>query len=184
MPTKTWGPFNGRQLTTIIVALIVGVVMVPTGAFAVTTLKSVVINDPTGTHRALVDKTGSLQVAAAPPRAFFQNQSFGLSSGFVALASPPAGSALIVTTIHLDTVADPTPGNGQNVFFEVETGTCSGNQVGTYFQVVNPPSVGETDVPLSPGLGIPAGDTLCGQENGSVRAGASVSGYTVPAGTV
>jgi hypothetical protein len=94
-------------------------------------------------------------------------------------------SALIVTTIHVDVFGDPTPGNGQNVALLVENNNaCTGSQVGSYFQFVNPAVLGETDIPLAPGLGIPAGGALCAFAGGAVQAEVSVSGYKVPAGTV
>jgi len=46
MPTRTWGPFNGRHLTTIIVTIIVGAVLIPSTAWAVDTFSNVAIEDP------------------------------------------------------------------------------------------------------------------------------------------
>jgi hypothetical protein len=185
MPAKNLGPFTGRQLTTIIVAVIAAIA-IPTAAYAVAATH-VVIQDQTTKTPAGVTPTGNLKVAEAAPSAFFQNNSttVTVSSGWVPVATPSAGSALIVTTIHVDTFYDPTPGNGQNVLFFIKTGTsCTGSQVGTYYLWLNPGMIGETDIPLAPGLGIPAGDALCALGGGSLQAEVSVSGYTVPAGTV
>jgi hypothetical protein len=185
MPAENLGPFTGRQLTTIIIALIAGAVLIPTGASAVTALTHVDIQDKVTRTPAGVTPTGNLKVAEAAPGAFFQNGSTGLSGTYTSVGSPPGGSALIVTTIHVDTTADPTPGNSQGLYLNVQDGSCSGfSFVGTYFQFVNPGGIGETDIPLAPGLGVPAGDALCAIEIGSVQALVSVSGYTVPAGTV
>jgi hypothetical protein len=57
---KTLGPFNGRQLTTII-CVIAAVMLVPVGAWAVT-FTNVSITDPGGVNRAKVDATGKLAV--------------------------------------------------------------------------------------------------------------------------
>ena len=58
---KTWGPFNGRQLTTIICVLAVGVLF-PVGAWAAVSFTNVAITDPGGVNRAKVDATGKLAV--------------------------------------------------------------------------------------------------------------------------
>ena len=104
----------------------------------------------------------------ANPASFFQNANAVLSDGFAKVATTPSGLALVVTMIHLDVWDDPSPGTGNYVVF----------------LSTNPGSIGEIDVPLEPGLGIPSGDALCGVEGGKVQAQAWVSGYTVPSGDV
>ncbi len=184
MSTKTLGPFTGRQLTTIIVAVIVAVA-VPTAAYGLT-VGHTVVTDSTTHAFASVTPTGSLQVAAAAPSAFVQNGPSSLNTTFyVPVAVAPTGLALIVTVIHVDTFADPTPGSGQYAEFLITAAAnCTGGQVGSYTQLVNPGAVGEIDVPLSPGVPVPTGGTLCGLVSGAVRADVSVSGYTVPAASV
>jgi hypothetical protein len=183
MPAKNLGPFTGRQLTTIIVAVIAAIA-IPTAAYAVAATH-VVIQDQTTKTPAGVTPTGNLKVAEAAPTAFFQSGSIEVGSSFTPVAVPGPVSGLIVTTVHVNTFVDPTPGSGQNVQLRVSANNvCTGAQVGTYYQFVNPGSVGETDIPLAPGLGIPAGGALCALASGSVLAEATVSGYTVPAGTV
>ncbi len=58
--TKTWGPFNGRQLTTIICVTAVAVLF-PVGAWAATA-SNVSILDPGGVNKAKVDPIGQLEV--------------------------------------------------------------------------------------------------------------------------
>jgi hypothetical protein len=58
---KTWGPFSGPQLTTI-VCVIVAAVMFPAGAWAAVSFSNVAITDPGGVNRAKVDTTGKLAV--------------------------------------------------------------------------------------------------------------------------
>jgi hypothetical protein len=60
--TKTWGPFTGRQLTIIIVALVFGVVMIPGAVWAVDTYSNVAIQDPVSGAKAKVASTGALNV--------------------------------------------------------------------------------------------------------------------------
>src|SRR5947208_7709311 len=54
---KTWGPFTGRQLTAIVITLIVGVVMLPGAVWAVDTFSNVAIEDPVSGAKASVDAT-------------------------------------------------------------------------------------------------------------------------------
>src|SRR3954468_11693229 len=73
MPVKTLGPFTGRQLTTVIVAIVV-MVMLPVGAMAVTG-SNVFVTDATSGARAKVDTAGNVQSkvsggsVVAPPAA-------------------------------------------------------------------------------------------------------------------
>jgi hypothetical protein len=90
-----------------------------------------------------------------------------------------------VTTIHLNTIDDPTPGPGLSIAFNIEPApACDEGQVGSYLQEVNPGSVGETDIPFNPGLAIPAGDALFALTFNGLDAGVSVTGYTVPSSEV
>jgi hypothetical protein len=86
--------------------------------------------------------------------------------------------------LHINVYNDPTPGSDDFVAFLVETGTtCAGSFVGTY-QIINPGSIGEIYIPLEPGVGVPAGDAVCGVAIGSAEADVEVSGYTVPSSSV
>ncbi len=65
-PAKTWGPFNGRQLTTIIVAIVIGVIATPTAVWAVDTFSNVAIQDPVTGVKAQVDNNRRLVISALP----------------------------------------------------------------------------------------------------------------------
>jgi hypothetical protein len=164
MPTKTWGPFNGRQLSTIIVALVIGVVMVPAGAWAAVTFKSVAVTDPAGVNQAKVDAAGSLQAADAPATKFVSARlDLSGSTGSLVVAAPPAGKALVVKTIQVDTTFDPAPAPGEVTVFFVGASSCSGGRIGTSAPTVTPAGLGATVLPFDPGLAVPAGDALCGE---------------------
>jgi hypothetical protein len=60
---RRWGPFSGGQLTVMIVALIAGVVMVPSTVWAVDTFSNVAVEDPVTGVKASVDSTHHLTVA-------------------------------------------------------------------------------------------------------------------------
>ena len=106
-------------------------------------------------------------------------------AGFDApVASPPAGSDLIMTTIHVNVFANPHPGTTSEVDLFVAPSTDCNTGAGPYFEALNPPGLGEKDISLAPGIGVPSGDYLCAGDFGNVGARVDVSGYTVPAGTV
>jgi hypothetical protein len=65
-PAKTWGPFTGRQLTTIIVALVIGVIAAPSAVWAVDTFSNVAIEDPVSGVKAQIDSARRLQTNAVP----------------------------------------------------------------------------------------------------------------------
>jgi len=56
--------------------------------------------------------------------------------------------------------------------------------VGSYFEVVDFGSVGETVLPYTPGLGIPAGDVLCAASVNGVDVGVTVTGYNASSNEV
>jgi hypothetical protein len=172
---------TGWLVTGIIAALL----LAPTTAVAVTTATVSIIKGGTATGEASVTPAHQLLSTTANPGAYV-NTGFVTSTGNVVIvASPPSGDALIVTTIHIDTQSDPTPGSLAYVSFFIETGlACTGNPVGAYEQLVNPGSLGETDVPYSPGLAVPAGDALCAVAQDNLEVNLSVSGYTVPSSEV
>ena len=64
MAPNRWGPFTGRQLTTMFVATVLAVAAIPIAAQATSTGQDVVITDPTATPEryAKVDTSGQLAV--------------------------------------------------------------------------------------------------------------------------
>ena len=75
---------------------------------------------------------------------------------FAPAATPPSGTALVLTYLHTDIGADPTPGQGNDVIYIIGNAACTA-RVGTFEVAINPATDGEQDTPLSPGLGIPSG---------------------------
>lgn len=65
MTAKTWGPFTGRQLTAMFVALMVGAVMIPSAAWAVDEFTNVAIQDPVSGYKAKVYSGGNIRVSDA-----------------------------------------------------------------------------------------------------------------------
>jgi hypothetical protein len=123
--------------------------------------------------------SGSLTATQASASNFVRATVFGLagSSGCVVVLAPPAGKALIVTGVEVDTFDDPSPGAGQHVSLDVSS--CS-----TQVADVNPPSVGATVLPFQPGLVVPAGSNLSAFVSGALQAEVYAYGYLVSASSV
>jgi hypothetical protein len=143
----------------------------------------------TSSSKANVTAAGQLLTTEVSPNNSFQSeaQNLAIQPSVTPIGVPQGGSALVVTEVHIDTIADPAPGSGDGVVVFVESGTTCpsiSNQVGNYVGVVNPPTVGETDFPLEPGVEVPAGDAMCAFATDMVSADGSVSGYTVPSSEV
>ena len=148
------------------------------------------IADPTtASHVAKVDANGKLQVGGGPvsltgtattqlaaPSTYLHSRFFPIAGSCNVVATPPAGKAMIVRDVRIDVYQDPMPGSGQYVSLYSDN-TCS-SLVGD----VNPATVGETVLPLDPGLGIPAGSGLSVLVGGSVGAEVYTDGYAVPSG--
>jgi hypothetical protein len=169
----------------IVIGIIAALILVPTGIAAATVAYTGIggTNGATATvNHADVTSAGQLLTTEANPSTFVQTADVAMnsSSGVVVIAKPKTNDALIVTTLHYDVYADPSPGSGQNIVLDEMAGsTCSGSAVGTWLHYVNPATDGETDISLAPGLVIAKGDALCGEANGSVAGEVSISGYTV-----
>ena len=140
----------------------------------------------TGNNFADVTSDNQLLTTTTDPSAFV-NSSFVevIPASGVPIVGPPSGLAMVVTTIHVDTFADPTPGPGNDILVDIQPGTtCPFNaQVGSYSELVNPPADGETDIPFNPGLALPAGDVLCAESSGP-QVFVTVTGYLVPSNEV
>ena len=109
MNVNRLGPFTGRQLTTIIVTLIV-VLLFPLGAWAVSG-SNIFVTDATSGSHAKVDGNGSLQTKvssgfinatpAAPNQQYISTVTFSdVGPKCKTLVTPPTGKAVVITTVH------------------------------------------------------------------------------------
>jgi len=177
------GPFTGRQLTAIIVAIVIAVGL-PTGAYASGAFTSVVVQDPVSGAQANVTPAGQLQVAPAAPSTLFQVTSFlygNASSWGTSETVPPPGDALVVTGLHIDTFRDPS---GSEIYLYLMQGNCgtlvNEDGIGYFEMPLTPLTLGEEEFPLDTGLVVPSGDSLCAEYYNQSSA-LTVSGYTIPA---
>jgi hypothetical protein len=84
---KTWGPFSGRQLATIICVLAV-TILFPFGAWAVSGSNTYVTDARTGSHATVAN--GALTANVAPTHNFIASSvTNAVDLNWVSLLSPP-----------------------------------------------------------------------------------------------
>jgi hypothetical protein len=158
------GPFTGRQLTTIIVAIVV-MALFPVGAWAASGSNSFVTDAVSGQH-ASVNSTGALNVAQASPKSFFSEATTTDSQvGFEEFFRADASHAFIVTSIVFNVSNVVTPGS--KLRFAVSKGNSSCDNVALdpasniapiYFTASGVGTIVES---FQPGFIVPAHRALC-----------------------
>ncbi len=179
--------FTANHLTAIIIAAIFATV--PGTLWAVDAFTNVAIQDPFSGHKARVDNTRFLRVydsvnsSDKTPWEFVRLAGIpvNLSLGCQVWVTPPAGKALILTSVVVNSYKNPTPGLGEFVRVNMASSAdCSANP-STVF-TVNPGGIETQDYQFDPGIVVPAGQSLRVSAGGSVRGELYGSGYLVPAG--
>jgi hypothetical protein len=194
METKRWGPFSGRQLVVIIVALVAGAVMTPVAVGAAT--GSVNIEDATNpTRKAKVDANGRLSVdsglanfsgvgftaitggtvtaAPAPTSELFTSNAGIFGSGV--LYEPPDGKAAVITAVNLNYNGPSGTANAVSLYVDA---------LNHYIASARFPGVASTyDFTFPTGTPVPEGSQLRADILFPTSASlhAIVSGYLVPA---
>src|SRR4051812_40653573 len=139
---KTWGPFTGRQLTTLLVAGMVTLVLAPTTVWAVDQFSNVAVQDPvsgvkasvSSSHKVLVD-AGSSNIYSLPSTAKnpftteYHVGNYG-SAGFQAV-SPPTTATIAIT--HLALTNDGYNQNAWAVYLYQVPGTTQSSCVSNMF---------------------------------------------------
>jgi hypothetical protein len=140
-------------LTAIIVAIVV-MVMLPVGAWAVVSGSNVFVTDATSGVRAhLTSKgelethlnqalsvTGAVTATQTPPSKEYHAQTYATTVGCVDIAVPPAGYAIVITSVTMDT----TTANSYTVMSRFNGADCAGS----------PSSQATMRLPRFPGRGI------------------------------
>jgi len=177
MPQKSFGPFSGAQLTAIVVAVLA--FLLPTTLWAVDAFTNVAIQDPVSGNKAAVDSSRKLSVY--DPNSFADEYP-GTIVRFVhdtvggtcrKIATPPAGKALVLKTLAIDTFQLTVTGNGYGIYFYIGP-TCSSSAVSHH-----PPAFGLTTVNFEPGLVVRAGQSLWVSSQTTVQAEVYGFGYLV-----
>ena len=183
MDTNRWGPFTGRQLTTMVVALIVAAVFVPTGVWAVKTASSVKIEDATNAAEQARVENGRLKVdtgltatPATPSQLYYNHVAAtqGAPPACLKLAEPPAGKALIITALHVRR----SSGTTVVTIYKGDSSDACANPVESLSLGVDST---QRDVTFPSGLAIREGAFLSGLWQINDNIGVSVFGYLVDA---
>ena len=176
---------NVPAIAWVVVGIAIAVLAIPTAAGAKGLLKYTGIEGTSG-NQADVTKAGQLEVAPAGPASLFQN-TYSVNGGgdtFSTVAQPPAGDALVVEDVHFAT--EVLAAGGVPMYLTIHTGaTCTaGSVVPGLNQPLFAAVLGDMDDPLTPGVVVPSGDSLCLQVYGTANeivTATTVSGYTIPA---
>jgi hypothetical protein len=172
MPARTWGPFNGRQLTTMFCVTIV-TLLLPVAAWSASA-SHVIVDTPVAANvaqRSQFISTGKEKILP------------GVAAGINGrLLLPPAGKGLVVTTFHA-AYSDATANNSSIILFYGNPSNCTGTQYG-YVEWSLPSGSGSIDAPMNPGYVVPPGKALCAVSSGGAVVGAAAYGYVVAPGQV
>jgi hypothetical protein len=195
METKRWGPFSGRQLMIMFVAMMAAVVLVPTTVWAVTTGSAVNIIDGTNAaHKATVNADGSVKTQNS-------NLLTALVAGAVTARVATPGAMLgapdmtgyvnapnvctniesvpfVATQLTVDTRALAAAGDLGVEFWIFDNDDGCAGASGVLIASVTPATSGITTIPLGVGLSLPNGKKLGVRLTGSGSAAAGVMGYT------
>ncbi len=156
----------------LVVGVCIAAVVMPTAAVA-TALTYTGI-EGTSHNKADVSTAGQVLTAPATPSNYYATGQVNLTGAVTAVATPPAGDGLVLTSLDIS-VYSFTP--GANYQLIMSNAACTGPAPG-YGHVFTPASGGETEITFSPGLVIPSGEALCGNLAGSVSVAVTPVGYT------
>jgi hypothetical protein len=159
----------------------VAILLIPTAVGAKTVLKYTGIEGTSG-NQADVTSAGQLQTAAAGPAAAYNQFTLVASGTTPVIAVPPAGKALMISSIDVDAWALSTIDPYIEMFIDSSSACTPPGQI-TYVGEDDPSASGNTVYPFNPGLPVPSGYYLCAQDE-SMYSDVTVAGYTIPAGEV
>ena len=164
----------------LVVGVCITAIVMPTAAVA-SVLTFTGIKGTSG-NKADVSTASQLLTAPATPANYFANADQNVSSAsFVAVATPPAGDGLVVTSVNNSVYSVTSPGSSY-LNFAIGGNNCT--TVGGSFQHgVYPSSVGSSEITFNPGIVIPSGDELCAEASG-VGAYVETIGYTGTAAAI
>ena len=187
---RGWGPFTGRQLTTIICVVAV-MVMLPVSAFAVVSGSNAFITDHTTGAQAKVNAAGQVLMSGtvggaviatptSPSQAYSVHVDVGSNS--CAVTTPPAGKVLVITSISTSLTGTDLPALMFTTGVTTPT-NCNGPRT-TYASLNEFSSAGTSQTTFPSGFPIKSGhglavflsEPLTGDQGAVV-----VTGYLVPA---
>lgn len=180
------GPFSGGQLTAIIMTVAV-LLLLPVGAWAVSTTNVAITDAVSGTHAHV--SAGSLSVAGnvAPPTLIRESRTLGLTGTMQVVTKAPSDRDMVVTDVHLDWFSNDPTFDDYFVVSVGNAGACTtiSLNVPEVFDIPNTQDF--RTVSFTPGYIVPAGKALCAEilDGGGTPSGLiSAHSYLVGAGSV
>jgi hypothetical protein len=155
----------------LVVGVCIAAVVMPTAAVA--TALSYTGIEGTSHNKADVSTAGQVLTAPATPSNYYATGQVVITGSPTAVATAPAGDGLVLTSLNISVSSFTT---GANYQLLIGNAACTVG-IGGYSHVFTPASGGDTEITFSPGVVIPSGDALCGNEVGASVAITPV-GYT------
>jgi hypothetical protein len=179
---------NIPGLVWLVIGVLVTLLVIPSTAYAAA-LKFTGI-EGTSTNKADVTPAGQLLTTEAQPSNLLGGSSEGRGDFLGSAAGPttvvftaPSNEAVVMDSLWLDVVYWTTSAGADTAYaLYVGNSTCT-TSVGDWAITVNPTGFGTTEVPLTPGVAVPAGDALCAgadAPSGTFEIAATATGSLVP----
>ena len=183
--------FTGRQVTTMVVALMAAVVLTPGVVGAVDAFTNVAVQDPVTGVKAQVDNarrllvtgpvsaTGSVIARATPLSDLRRFTSKTSGAGCLTVAVPASGKALVLRTLNIDITWAETP-SSVGLSIDPASAPCTT----PYVQQAHFTDRGLIPVDFGEGLAIPSGKSLHLTVYNGTGAQVAAYGYQVPASAI
>ena len=170
----------------VIIGAVIALLLYPSVASAASTVYDGIIG--TSGHKADVTAASQLLTAEAAPGSYFHHTAQASDTANTVVATPPSGRALIVTGLGVDFGSG---GNVDQVSLWIGNATCASTlePIATVSAAIiwngsgTKTEGGLQQVPVSPGIAIPASDRLCGTSIAAIDL-IVVSGYSVASSVV
>jgi hypothetical protein len=162
---KTWGPFTGRQLATIICVLVVALTF-PFGAWAVSGSNAFITDAVSGNHASV--SNGALVTNVAPTHNFISSPiAEADDQSLVPLLTTPTTHANVITQVDVDWHGMTTPTDYMMITLaKVDplnpgNGPCGLPSSKAFEQLYFPNASDYRQLMFNPGFVVPGGLTLC-----------------------
>jgi hypothetical protein len=162
---KTWGPFTGRQISTVLCVLIV-MLLLPVAAWSAAA-SHVILDTPVAANvgqRSQFISSGNQKLLPA-------------DGADLVVLTPPSGKGLVITDVKFAYASATT---GAYVHLFVGAPACGTEAVTQEYEF--PAGNGNMDSPFVPGYVVPPGKVLCAHTSGTVTAFVNAYGYIVAPG--
>jgi hypothetical protein len=154
---------NMPGLAWLVIGVLATLLLIPTTAYAAGALKFTGIEGPS-TNKADVTPAGQLLTTEDQPSNLVGYQGFisaSSSAGYAGIFAAPSTEAVLLDTVSLDVRSFSGSASGTTAYSLFVGASNCNDQVGTWYQEISPTGIGMTEIPLTPGVTVPPGDSLC-----------------------